>query len=279
MPDVNSIIPSSKTEDKVKTVLGWTSISYALGFITVTLHTFQLRLPVLEVLSSIYIWIGLPLAIVTYCSGWIFNFFKRQILISTSEIRTVWIDVNNKINEQDLNPLNANDADRVVNAFEGLPFTGTFMKLLKGPIVKLIHRINQGEPVKSQRAKIVLQKFENISKGINAMKIVLNYIYLALALIFAIYFYVWKLYPQIPQTLGGGKPRTIQLLVDPEKIAGIGTFIFLENKTGDTLKLKSFLTSQLKLLYKTKEQYYIECPNGERISISDDAVEAVIWNR
>ena len=68
----------SFNENDIKTAVAWGSLSYAFGFVTVMLHTWRLGFPVLELLSGVYIWIGLPLAIFAFFLKCLFRYFRVE---------------------------------------------------------------------------------------------------------------------------------------------------------------------------------------------------------
>ncbi len=69
-------------ESEIKQIeyfLAWGSVAYIAGFITVTVHTAQLGIPVIEILRPVYIWVGLPLAIVIFFIRWLWNMVRARI--------------------------------------------------------------------------------------------------------------------------------------------------------------------------------------------------------
>src|SRR5438128_2625054 len=96
------VSPFSETETGVKSIIAWASISYAFGFATVTLHTYRLGLPVLEVLSAVYIWIGLPLALVAFFGRSLALFFKARALGRATQLRESWRNLTSEVDEEDL---------------------------------------------------------------------------------------------------------------------------------------------------------------------------------
>ena len=51
---------------QLQSILAWVSVAYALGFITVMVHTAQLGIPIIQLLEPVYILVGVPLAIVAF---------------------------------------------------------------------------------------------------------------------------------------------------------------------------------------------------------------------
>jgi len=93
------------------------------------------------------------------------------------------------------------------------------------------------------------------------------------------YYYVWHIYPMIPQTLGGGRPRIVKLLVAAEKASAIAPYINDQQSAADNAPTaKSVMTPKLNLLYITNGHYYLQSQSGVRLSLSAGAVEGVVWN-
>jgi hypothetical protein len=61
----------------IDSVLAWGSVAYALGFVTVMVHTHDYGFPTLQLLDPIYIWIGWPLAAVAFFFYSTSSYFKR----------------------------------------------------------------------------------------------------------------------------------------------------------------------------------------------------------
>ena len=69
---------------QLEVLISWASIAYALGFVTVMIHTARLGIPVIELIEPIYVWIGLPLALVVFSARWLWmwvvNIFPYEVL-------------------------------------------------------------------------------------------------------------------------------------------------------------------------------------------------------
>jgi hypothetical protein len=79
---------STDGEDWVKSVLAWGSLSYACGFVTVTAHTWRLGLPVIQLIEPIYVWIGLPVAVVAFFSKKLYLYFRVRGSSVAEQLRT-----------------------------------------------------------------------------------------------------------------------------------------------------------------------------------------------
>jgi hypothetical protein len=99
----------------------------------------------------------------------------------------------------------------------------------------------------------------------------------ALAICIALALYVWEFYPEIPQSLGGGRPSTVTLVVDLSALP--------KNLTPETQSAPSNVVQSGKetvslpvtLLYLTAGAYFVQTESGIRMSIKADAVKSVIW--
>src|SRR5262245_34827949 len=78
------------SEGDVKTIVAWGSLSYAFGFVTVMLHTWRLGFPVLDLLSAVYVWVGLPLTLVAVFSKQLVRYFTTKGRELGNELRTSW---------------------------------------------------------------------------------------------------------------------------------------------------------------------------------------------
>jgi hypothetical protein len=89
--------------------------------------------------------------------------------------------------------------------------------------------------------------------------------------------YVWVFYPSIPQALGGGRPSVVQLVVEvaalPREVAGRS----IEQPLSSSEARKATAELAVKLLYMTKDAYYVETLDGKRLSIRADAIKSTVW--
>ena len=94
----------------------------------------------------------------------------------------------------------------------------------------------------------------------------------------ATYFYVVEVYPLIPQSLGGGKPRVVKLIVDLEKIPLFAPELrALFPHEVNTQTTKAITTLPVDLLYLTKETYYVQIADNPIVSMNVGLVQGVIW--
>jgi len=105
----------------------------------------------------------------------------------------------------------------------------------------------------------------------------LTFISYAVLLIALLWLYV-EFYPEIPQSLGGGKPVSVNLIVDTEKIptdAPELRALFLPGFKPSSEKAQT--TVRVDLVYSTKETYYIKNSTNAIIGLKADAITGMIW--
>ncbi len=257
------------SESDVKAVVAWGSLSYALGFVTVMLHTWRLGFPVLELLSAVYVWVGLPLTIVAFFSKYLARYFAARGAKFGNELRTSWEHLTGDVRRD---AQIASQSFAVVVSL--LPMLGIFRSLLE----RLIQRAGVQTTVTSERALKYLQRLGAVLQGLSAIRKLLQTVELAGLIVGGIWLYVWVAYPLIPQSLGGGRPTTVRLVILTEKASA-----FLPDLQDPGAKpvldgMKTAMTSKMKLLYTTKDNYYLSSQTGSRVSLSKDAVAGVVWN-
>jgi Flp pilus assembly protein TadD len=85
-------------------------------------------------------------------------------------------------------------------------------------------------------------------------------------------FYANVLYPRLPQSLGGGKPRCAQLDVDAGSISGATLAALAPGATGSTVR-----TAKLDIVFAQGDLVFVKRPHEERlIALRSGAVRAVI---
>lgn len=95
----------------------------------------------------------------------------------------------------------------------------------------------------------------------------------------ACYLYIFQIYPNIPQSYGGGKPAPVILIIDTETVSSKSSNLeILFPKNSNDLQAKSQETIELNLLYSTSDAYYITSNNGMILALDKDIVKGIIWN-
>lgn len=279
---MSEIEPRPSTEDYVKQILSWASIAYAFGFVTVTLHTWRLGLPVIELLHPIYVWIGLPLATVAFFFKHIAALFRKRSRELAEEIRVGWSYAAAPDVQGDLNMV----ADFIGILKALLPGFGV---MLSQPLIRisealLLDRLQQAE----QQAKTndrqryekmakLLRRFLGVFRVVAAIQKALNLVGYAVFICLALALYVWVLYPKIPQSLGGGKPSAVSLVAEATAIPKNLVPEYQSPPSNVSQSEKETVNLPVTLLYLTKDAYFVQTKSGARMSIKADAVKSVIW--
>ncbi|MBI1930442.1 hypothetical protein HYR99_40115 [Candidatus Poribacteria bacterium] len=271
---------SESTDIKqVETILGWASVAYAAGFVTIMIHTARMGIPVVELIKPINIWIGAPLAVE------IFYIRKLGVLIKLR--KEAFREELAELKKEASNLIEAQDSDWFVALFTALatfllpfPFrTQTQEKMRKQLFNWMVRKYRFTVQVPDFIRKM-LAKTIYVCRAIIAFNRFLNFLLVILLIPVASYIYVVIVYPVIPQSLGGGKPMVVRLIVDSEKIpldtpelrALFSPQVNTQEKTNNART-----TLPVDLLYLTQETYYVRLPNNPIVSMNAGAVQGIIW--
>jgi hypothetical protein len=207
-----------------------------------------------------------------FFSGQIFEHFSNRARGLSEDINDSWQEYSSKVKPDEIHVLSS-----LLGILEALipivPITAFFRGMLEGLLQKAI----EVDVSRRESALKAIHKIVAVLKGLSAVMGFLNLLGTAIAVIASIYVYVWLIYPNIPQSFGGGAPTQIQLVVSVEKIApelydviGID-----QHERGSS---KSAITDELLLLYTTSDQYYVRAGKNVHLSISKSAVEGAVWS-
>nr|WP_159373703.1 hypothetical protein [Cupriavidus taiwanensis] len=279
-------------EERVKSLVTWTSISYACGFFIVLLHTWRLGLPVIELIHPIYVWIGVPLAMFGYFLDHIFGYFQRGASEAMEDVRTGWSRATGLDASGDL-------SDDLLKALRPALFLGP----LSYPVARLMNRWLCSVATKEDQRAKQLKTPADYAAWSTHLRRLLGWVHMVLAvarsftlLVYALYLgllvmlYVWTLYPQIPQSLGGGKPSSATLVVEasalPTSLLARTGGLAMEATEKATVSLPVWM------LYGTKEAYFVRVRTpsnedaktafrwhvtGETLSIKAETVKSISW--
>jgi protein-S-isoprenylcysteine O-methyltransferase Ste14 len=266
---------TEKLSGPIGTILGWASISYAFGFFTVLVHTAKLDLPVIDMIEPIYVWVGLPIAAVT--------FFWRQIFglvrIEFSEIKSD-IEANITRRSVDLTPPEVQAVSLILAMIKATPTVGTLFAKLAQPFVERViskeaQDLKSKSPDQYDRYKRNIHRMRFVSSVFALLGRVYRLAYYGATIGLAFFLYVWAVYPAVPLSLGGGKPAEAQLVIEREAVPP--ALLAQNDPQEHTGSGESPVILDAKVLYLTKEYLYIESPGPIRASIQADKVLAVIW--
>ena len=263
----------------IEPVLKWGAVAYAWGFVTIMFHTSRLGIPALQVIEPINIWVGLPLAIVTYFADTMALYFWKNLSEFRAEIvgaRLEWKDIHSfQSSAESVINSSANLLASQMRVF--LPYLGSrvrswVVERYKQYGQKLIGLVGLKRlPLQDWFAHILF-----LLRSAFALFTLVGAIYLLFIIVFAMWFYIWIFYPFVPQTLGGGRPMNVQLMLEAEKIAG--GIVLLLTDGSKTKGGKTFTTAPLMLYYETDDTYYVRKDKGPFLSLRHDAVAGVIYS-
>jgi len=287
------------TEKKhVETILSWGTIAYIAGFFTVMINTGLLGIPIIEIIKPVYIWIGLPLAIVIISLHWIW----KTILLRINKLKNEFIQNKNEIPNIDKNRQQYIESDKTVHELitdfsnsiayflsiipiplikRGIP------KIYKETMTKLFIKIIDNAELSNEKEKKVFFSYIKFLSFLSFVLSTFNIINKALFFLviyslipFSCYVYISRIYPIIPQSFGGGKPTNIVLFINSEIIPDKSKYesIFQEKKDSNTTDQKVIETKTLKMLYLTADYYFIKTEDHRILSLNKKNIEGVVWN-
>jgi hypothetical protein len=271
--------PATPVHDRsvVEQVITWASISYAAGFFIVLLHTWRLGLPVLDLVQAVYVWIGIPLAVFAYFANQLWQYFRERLERHTAVLRASLKDT--PVPES----LEAAAVLNVIAAVGPLVLPGFLTLRLFEVIVNHVQtRIAEGADF-GKLGKFVksVGRFLHFGfrswVGIEAFFTLVVLAFGAAIVSGILIAYVWFVYPRLPQSLGGGAPARVRLVLDVTKIspdfsgiAGLGTSW---NKDGPPA-----LTSELQLLYKTADGFWLVSEKGKPFLLDKSVVLSLMYS-
>jgi hypothetical protein len=257
----------------VEQVITWASVSYAAGFFIVLLHTWRLGLPVLDLVQAVYVWIGIPLAVFAFFANQLWQYFRERLERHTAVLRASLKDTPLP------KSLDAAEVLNVIAAVGPLVLPGFLTLRLFEVIVNHVKaRIAAGADF-GQFGKSIgrfLHLGFRLWVGIEAF-FTLLVLALGAAIVSGVLIaYVWLVYPRLPQSLGGGAPARVRLVLDATKIspdfssiAGLGASW---NKDGPPA-----LTSELQLLYKTADGFWLVGDKGKPFLLDKSVVMSLMY--
>jgi hypothetical protein len=285
------MLPLSEAQSKqIEALIAWGSIAYAAGFVTVTVYTARLGIPVIQILQPVYIWIGFPLALVIFSLGWLSRMARTRLLRALDEYKGLQTTFQSVVKRQKRNEVTV---EAVVDVYIEI------MTALGRALVVPIHI---AQPLRPALIAMLAYEVKNKDKTKQQKKLNRYYFWLSTSAIFfqgvieayrlliftsllllipvACYVYIVTIYPTIPQSLGGGKPQPVVLMVKMEDVALYDpqiSALFPAMPAAPTPPATR-MTKQLDLLYATEQVYYVRAANGHIVSLAKDLVQGVLWN-
>ena len=278
---------------QLEAVLAWASVAYAAGFLTVMVHTARLGIPVIELIKPVYIWIGLPLALVVFSTRWLVKIAKSHYDLFRSELSTVVTGLLDTLRDRGIESGESNELARLatevlVAASSLLPF-GAIVSLaigvpgLQRDFLVSALRVFIELLLKSPRVRSIIirsiQTYTYIAQGLTAVNRFLSIAAILSLIPIGCFLYIYLGYPVIPQSMGGGKPMAVVLIVNSEKIPfdSIELGKLFPNKPTSGSASKAVESLELELLYSTADEYFIRASGQPIVSLNKGAVEGIVW--
>jgi hypothetical protein len=252
--------------------VAWAAISYAFGFLIVLLHTARLGLPVLELLKPVYVWIGLPLALVAYFANQLVEPVRRRakaIRQKFTEALGHGVEPHRTLQE---------NADALI---EALGLIGPIPRFVTNAYRSVLYRliaVRSKPPTKTKSVDRILFYTALSLRALDAVRSVANLALYIFAICLLLFTYVWIVYPTIPQSLGGGAPTKVRLILKRNQIPE-----FLRGSVGMSLtrtlddSSESFVSDSVTLFYTTADGVYFEDKQGRIILLRKEALIGAIW--
>lgn len=213
-------------------ILKWTAVAYGFGFLTVMIHTWELGIPVLQLIEPLNIWIGAPLALAFFFSNRLVAYLRgeaRKLAVDVKAARSLLIAASNP-DEADLKPLLDRYIQLVVDSVELIAgplllFPLPIVRWLRNPARKWLTRKmetlvqqSQSPGSESARAQKWLRRIVAGLQGFTASQRFTNAFLQVLQLPILCLLYIQFAYPNLPQSVGGAKPMPVTLVFTREDL-------------------------------------------------------------
>lgn len=287
----------------IEPALKWVAVAYAFGFVTVMLYTYRLGIPVLQVIEPVNVWIGAPLAIVAFFLDKVFLYGKRrtaELLGALKEARALRDQVIAGVAKFEV-------LLTVLRALLVTFFTSEATPFLMGVVIDVVERVSRtkpddslkgvasGKPASEGAKKRFLLWTGRILGWVYSATAVLRFVSFVGVLLFiplACLIYIIAIFPLVPQSLGGGAPIAVDLLVSPEALPKTGVFgdwqpsevpSTLQTGAGQLNDLKPSIVIPVTLYFRTEHDVYVRKGSGSTISgpiisLSDHVVEGIVFH-
>ncbi len=252
------------------------AVPYALGFLTVMLHTGRYGLPVIQLIQPINFWVGLIPSI------FLLGVWKVLRLPQKSSVNQLPVRFVNKVGVP---------RARLLNVLLLLLANG----IILCAAIPLRH-LRSGHDQLSEWLLLVLMFVAAIAvkwaQGLlffglpwrgdipatfsaewYVRGLFLSWVILVACL--TLQAYVVGIYPKLPQRYGFGHPSSVRLVVDPRKISQE----LLESQSADVETAK--VTRPVLLLYRTGQEHIILCEQckAKTFSLNNAVVFGIIWQK
>lgn len=278
----------------IEPVLKWATVAYGFGFVIVMFHTYRLGLPMLQLMEPVNVWIGAPLAIFAFFLDKFYASFRsstvafRNSLQDAKEVRERLDRTSPTLRDMYNNAFdNWADALGQLTALFGLHlFAASLLRRLFRFALDLMERgggldlPTDADRIAQKRSEVLEQVTPILlSAGAAAAVIrffttVLLYVYVLLAC----WLYV-EMFPHIPQSLGGGRPAAVRLIVSPESLPETAEFAdWRPAQSADRAAAKTTLLIPVTLYLHTDREWIVRKGGGPLVSLGEHAVEGVLFD-
>lgn len=265
--------PHDGTRAFVEQLVAWASFAYGCGFVVVLLHTARLGLPVLDLIKPIYVWIGLPFAILGFFSKRLFSWVRVQATLYRDElVRSLRQSIVDEFDD---------DAALIAKFLDSLASVLPWYlpsRLFSAVFRRLLERAYRKITLTPDRAAALVRFVDRYLRALRIYKSVIslvNLIALVGAVVAGIYFYVWEVYPRIPQAYGGGSAHRVRLFVDGTKLPAD-----IRHLTATGLPPASgvpLMTPPLDLLYQASNTVWVRTLGGAVVGLEKSVVTGIVY--
>jgi len=285
---MQKFLKESETK-QLEALIAWASIAYTAGFLTVMAHTSRLGIPVIELIKPVYIWIGFPLAVVIFSTRWVFRIVKSRYENFTTEMLSITEKIRASLKKQEIESENNDENDVKILLEEllkvmleivpmGLILSGIYDEI--GIIEKVVSKTLK-KIIAKPKFRFYLEKWLLASSySVKAFQSVNRFIsFTAIISLIPIgcYFYIFSLYPTIPQSIGGGRPADVILFVNSEKIPPDLENVRKLFPSNTNWTDKTIASKELELYYTTNTYYFVRESEDTIISLNKNSIEGIMW--
>lgn len=272
---------SPEEKSFVERAVAWTAISYAFGFFIVLLHTSRLGLPILELVRPIFVWIGIPLALLIFFSARLARLIQARMVVARAATALYF----KEIPEASVVSAYRDSSPQVVvdrmarEAAQAMPILmprRIMVYLFKVALGKIVADLPSTPEAEAELAKAG-ERTIRMLRAFTAGKRFFSAVIVVAAIVAGVMAYVWYVYPRIPQPMGGGAPMWVRLSVKadaaPESVRAE-----LQRSTISSDAKAPFLTDSVQLIYNAKDAAYLRLRGGRTISLAHGGIVGIVWH-
>jgi len=290
----------------IEPILKWAAVAYGFGFLTVMFYTHSLGIPVLQLIEPVNIWIGAPLAIVAYFLDKLFTAAKRagaDFALRVREAHEMRHQL--RLAKDDLVNLFYQAVDLMVSSLALFLAPIGLVKPALG-ISRVIVRVyleqwrksSKQDPIEilkssehivsEEERQRILSWIGRILSWAHTMAAVYRFmnavVVICLVPLFCI-LYIDAIYPRIPQSLGGGRPMSVGLLLSDEALPEAPDFrAWLPTRQKEPVGVplaagKHTVLIPVTLYFRTEHDLYVQKDSGPIVALSDHAIDGIVFRK